>query len=84
MFFAFLCEKSLFDFSSQKKLIDISNELSKEETNRKIGEMILHEKPFLVGRFGLTELDVLIRFERYKMNHIEKLFEWSRLNIYPF
>ena len=78
--------KSLFDFSSQKKLIDISNsELSKDETNIKIGEMILHEKPFLVGRFGWTELDTLIRFERYsKMNYIENIFEWSRLNIYPF
>tara|TARA_A100000164_G_C21913753_1_gene777093 strand:- start:1101 stop:2090 length:990 start_codon:yes stop_codon:yes gene_type:complete len=85
-FLSFFVRKSLFDFSSQKKLIDISNsELSKEETNKKIGEMILNEKPFLVGRFGWTELDVLIRFERYsKMNTIEKIFEWSRLNIYPF
>ena len=57
--------KSLFDYSSQKKLIDISNfELSKEELNKKIGDMILNEKPFLVGRFGWTELDTLNEFCR--------------------
>ena len=34
--------KSLFDYSSQKKLIDIFNfQLSREETNKKIGDMIL-------------------------------------------
>ena len=78
--------KFLFDYSSQKKLIEISNcELSKEQTNIKIGDFILNKEPFLVGRFGWSELNTLIRFERFRqMNTFEKIFEWSTTNRYPF
>lgn len=84
--FYFIVRKNLFDYSSQKKLTDISNlGLSKHHTNKKIGNLILSQAPFLVSRFGWTELNTLITFERFRqMNYFEKIYEWSITNRYPF
>ena len=67
-------------------MIDIKPKtISKIDTNKMIYNLIKSDKPFMVGRFGWTEIDTLIHYENFlKMNSLEKLHEWSLTLRYPF
>ena len=76
----------LYLYSTYKRLIDIKpDSLSRIDTNDMIFNLIESDKPFMVGRFGLTEIDTLIHYDNFlKMNSIEKIHEWSLTMRYPF
>ena len=76
----------LFIYSTYQRLIDIQPEaLSRVDTNQLIFKLIKSEEPFMVGRFGWTEIDTLTHYENFlKMNSLEKLHEWSITLRYPF
>ncbi len=76
----------LFIYSKYQRLIDIKPEaISRIDTNNMIFNLIKSDKPFMVGRFGLTEIDTLIHYDNFlKMNSLEKLHEWSLTLRYPF
>tara|TARA_Y100000589_G_scaffold71273_1_gene63706 strand:- start:7161 stop:8135 length:975 start_codon:yes stop_codon:yes gene_type:complete len=78
--------KNLFDYSSYHKLISLENKsLNDEETSEYIFNALTEEKPFMVSRFGYTELNTLFRFNNYiKMNEFEKIYHWSETLQYPF
>ena len=78
--------QELFIYSTYQRLIDISPKaLSRFNTNHMIFNLIKSDKPFMVGRFGWTEIDTLIHYENFlKMNSLEKLHEWSLTLRYPF
>ena len=78
--------KELFIYSIYKRLIDIKPEaLSRVDTNSMIYNLIRSDEPFMVGRFGWTEVDTLIHYDNFlKMNSLEKLYEWSLTLRYPF
>ena len=76
----------LFVYSTYQRLIDIRpKSLSRMEANKCIFNLIKSEEPFMVGRFGFTEVDTLIHYENFlEMNLLEKLHEWSSTSRYPF
>ena len=76
----------LFIYSNYERLIDIKSEaISRVDTNKMIFKLIKSDEPFMVGRFGWTEVDTLIHYENFvKMNSLEKLHEWSLTLRYPF
>ncbi len=76
----------LFIYSTYKRLIDIQPEaISRKDTNNMIFQLIKSNKPFMIGRFGWTEIDTLIHYDNFlKMNSLEKLHEWSLTLRYPF
>ena len=76
----------LFVYSSYQRLIDIQPKaISRTDTNKMIFNLIKSDEPFMVGRFGLTEVDTLIHYDNFsKMNSLEKLHEWSLTLRYPF
>ena len=78
--------QELFIYSNYQRLIDIKPEaISKIDTNKMIYNLIKSDAPFMVGRFGWTEIDTLIHYENFlKMNSLEKLHEWSLTLRYPF
>ena len=78
--------QELFIYSTYQRLIDISPQaISRIDTNNMIFNLIKSDKPFMVGRFGWTELDTLIHYDNFlKMNSLEKLHEWSLTLRYPF
>ena len=54
----------LFIYSTYQRLIDIQPEaISRIDTNNMIFKLIKSDKPFMIGRFGLTEIDTLIHYE---------------------
>ena len=59
-----LCTKpfireELFIYSSYQRLIDIKPEaISRIDTNKMIFKLIKSDDPFMVGRFGWTEIDL--------------------------
>ena len=67
--------KELFIYSSYERLIDIKPEaISRKDTNKFIFNLIKSDKPFMVGRFGWTEIDTLIHYDNFlEMNSFEKL-----------
>ena len=75
-----------FVYSSYQRLIDIQPKaISRTDTNKMIFNLIKSDEPFMVGRFGLTEIDTLIHYDNFlKMNSLEKLHEWSLTLRYPF
>ena len=76
----------LFIYSTYQKLIDIKPvAISRIDTNDLIFNLIKSEQPFMVGRFGWTEIDTLVHYDNFlKMNSLEKLYEWSLTLRYPF
>ena len=76
----------LFMYSTYQRLIDIKPEaISRIDTNKIISRLIKSDEPFMVGRFGWTEVDTLIHYDNFlKMNSLEKLHEWSLTFRYPF
>ncbi len=78
--------QELFTYSIYQRLIDIKPEaISRLETNNMIFNLIKSDKPFMVGRFGWTEIDTMIHYDNFlKMNSLEKLHEWSLTLKYPF
>ena len=78
--------KELFIYSTYERLIDIKPEaISRIDTNKMIFNFIKSDKPFMVGRFGWTEIDTLIHYDNFlEMNSFEKLHEWSLTQRYPF
>ncbi|WP_041710802.1 hypothetical protein [Prochlorococcus marinus] len=76
----------LYTYSNYQRLIDIQpKKLSRTDTNKIIFKFIKSHEPFMVGRFGWTEIDTLIHYENFlKMNSLEKLHEWSLTLRYPF
>ena len=76
----------LYTYSMYQRLIDIKpDSLSRIDVNDMIFNLIKSDKPFMVGRFGLTEIDTLIHYDNFlKMNSIEKIHEWSLTLRYPF
>ncbi len=75
-----------FIYSTYQRLIDIKPKtLSRVDTNKLIFKLIKSREPFMVGRFGWTEIDTLIHYENFlNMNSLEKLHEWSITLRYPF
>ena len=56
----------LFVYSTYQRLIDIRpKSLSRMEANKWIFNLIKSDEPFMVGRFGLTELDTLIHYDNF-------------------
>ena len=79
--------QELFIYSIYQRLIDIKPDevISRVDTNNMIFKLIKSDEPFMVGRFGWTEIDTLIHYENFlKMNSLEKLHEWSLTSRYPF
>lgn len=78
--------KNIFDYSKNKPLILLNkNHLNQIEVNNFIFEALNQENPFMISRFGYTELDTLIRYENFsRMNQIEKIFHWAETLKYPF
>ena len=78
--------QELFIYSMYQRLIDTKPEvISRLDTNNIIFNLIKSDKPFMVGRFGWTEIDTLIHYDNFlKMNSFEKLHEWSLTQRYPF
>ena len=76
----------LFIYSTYQRLIDIKpRAISRLDTNKIIFNLIKSDKPFMVARFGWTEIDTLIHYDNFlKMNLLEKLHEWSLTRRYPF
>ena len=67
--------QELFIYSIYQRLIDIKPEgISRIDTNNLIYRLIKSDEPFMIGRFGWTEIDTLIHYENFlKMNSLEKL-----------
>ena len=78
--------KELFDYSGYKTLISTKkSSLTNKEANNYIFDSIKGEHPFMVSRFGYTELNTLFRYENYlRMNNLEKIFNWAETLQYPF
>ena len=78
--------QEFFIYSVYQRLIDIKPEaISRIDTNKMIFKLIKTDEPFMVGRFGWTEIDTLIHYDNFlKMNSIEKFHEWSLTFRYPF
>ena len=56
----------LFIYSTYQRLIDIQPKaLSRIDTNKIIIKLIKSDQPFMVGRFGWTEIDTLIHYDNF-------------------
>ena len=78
--------KELFDYSKLKTIISLNkNSLSTEETSNYIFNGLNKNEPFMISRFGYSELNTLFRYENIKrMNKFEKIYQWAQTSAYPF
>ena len=78
--------KYLFDYTKDKTILEISdNLLSPEQSNNSIYELLNSDQPCMIGRFGNTEINTIIKYENFiKMNLIERIYQWSLTKKYPF
>ena len=78
--------RELFDYSKHKTIISLNkNSLSSEETSNYILNGLKRNEPFMISRFGYSELNTLYRYENIKrMNKLEKIYQWAQTSAYPF
>ncbi len=78
--------KNLYDYSKNIKLLSITNNsLSNKKTSTYIFEKLKNKNPFMISRFGYTELNTLFRYENIiKMNKLEKIYQWAETSAYPY
>ena len=78
--------RELFDYSNYKKLITITNNsFSLEDTSDFIAKRLESQNSLMISRFGYTELNTLIRYEKIiRMNKLEKIYQWAETSSYPF
>ena len=78
--------KNIFTYSGAKTILDISStNISAEEANNSIYQLLIRKEPCMIARLGNTEINTLIKFDNFiKMNSIEKIYQWAKTSQYPF
>jgi len=66
-------------------LKDLFGKISSSQANSRIGELISRNSPCMIARFGSSELNALLDFERFtSFSSVDNLLHWSKTGSFPF